>query len=176
VREPDGTGSAAMRSPESGLGVWSTKPLTGITELSGTYWPAVEVTFATAHGPVRIIAGHAVHPSLSDTTTWSSDLRTLAAAGRASNKPTIVMANLNATPWNAQFRGLASGRLHDAADLLGEGLRPTWPNWSMVPFMPLDHALIGGRLKVTSVAVQSIRDTDHRALTVTVAVPGNVAS
>jgi endonuclease/exonuclease/phosphatase (EEP) superfamily protein YafD len=81
-----------------------------------------------------------------------------------------VLTNLNATPWNAQFRWVVSGRLHDSADVLGRGLRPTWPNWSPVPLLPTDHALVAG-LGVTELSALPIEGSDHRALSVGLLVP-----
>jgi endonuclease/exonuclease/phosphatase (EEP) superfamily protein YafD len=81
-----------------------------------------------------------------------------------------VLANLNATPWHPQFRHMVSGRLHDAADVLGRGMRPTWPGWSPVPMLPTDHALVAG-LGVSTLATIAIGGTDHRALVVEVRAP-----
>ena len=53
---------------------------------------------------------------------------------------------------------------------LGRGLRPTWPNWSPVPLLPTDHALVAG-LGVTEQTSLPIDGTDHRALSVCLAVP-----
>ena len=115
------------------------------------------------------MVGHAVRPSVGDLDDWRQDLRAFGTAAKVKG-PVLVLANLNATPWHPQFRRLVSGRLHDAADVLGRGLRPTWPAWSVLPMLPTDHALVAG-LGVTGLGTVAVSGTDHRALSVEVKVP-----
>jgi len=84
----------------------------------------------------------------------------------------VLVGDLNATPWNEQFRRLqkASG-LSDAADVLGKGLRPTWPVWSPMPLSPVDHVLVGGGVGVRSVGTATVPGSNHRALVVEVTPP-----
>ncbi len=157
--------SVTTGSPEAaGLGVYSRFAVSDVHPLPGTRWPAVQGVVDTGHGSVTLIAAHVVPPTPSTAAAWATDLDVLRRDAAAVRGPVVVAGTLNATPWNPQFRALATGRLHDAADLLGRGLRPTWPSWLPLPVVPLEHVLAGGGLGVTSVGTAPIGGSDHRAL------------
>jgi endonuclease/exonuclease/phosphatase (EEP) superfamily protein YafD len=154
---------------DAGIAIYSRYPVDDVQPLVGTQWPAVRARVVVGSTPVTVVAGHSGRPAIDHLDAWRRDLRTFGAAARVKG-PVLVLANLNATPWHPQFRQLVSGRLHDAADVLGRGLRPTWPAWSAVPLLPTDHALVAG-LGVTSLGTVVISGTDHRALSVEVQLP-----
>jgi endonuclease/exonuclease/phosphatase (EEP) superfamily protein YafD len=158
-------------SPAAGLGIYSRFPIDAeqATHLAGTHWPAVVVPVTVGRTTVTLVAGHAVQPSTDHLDRWRRDLAAFRAAERIKG-PVLVLVNLNATPWNPQYRRIVSGRLHDAADVLGRGLRPTWPNWSPVPLLSTDHALVAG-LGVSELSALSVKGSDHRALSVGLRVP-----
>jgi endonuclease/exonuclease/phosphatase (EEP) superfamily protein YafD len=153
----------------AGIVVYSRYPMDKITAVPGTRWPAVRARLTVGRTPMTVVVGHAVQPSIGHLEAWSRDQRAFAAAARIRG-PVLVLANLNATPWHPQFRRVVSGRLHDAADVLGQGLWPTWPTWSVIPLLPTDHALVAG-LGVTFLGTTTLSGTDHRALTVEVQLP-----
>jgi endonuclease/exonuclease/phosphatase (EEP) superfamily protein YafD len=107
--------------------------------------------------------------------SWSGDLAALHRAGDVTG-PVTVLGGFNATPWNPQFRAAAGEGLRDAGDVLGRGICPTWPSWLGLPLLPLDHALVGGRVGVQSLLGVTIDGTDHRALLATLLVPDTAAS
>lgn len=156
-------------SPSSGLGLYSRLPVDELHPVAGTRWPAVRARVMVGRTPVTVVAGHAVRPSVHDLDTWRRDLRALEAGARVEG-PVLVLASLNATPWNPQFRRITSGRLHDAADVLGRGLRPTWPSWLGFPLLPTDHILVAG-IGVSALGTITIGETDHRALSAELLVP-----
>jgi endonuclease/exonuclease/phosphatase (EEP) superfamily protein YafD len=158
-------------SPAAGIGIYSRFPIDGkqATRLAGTHWPAVVVPVPVGRTTVTLVAGHAVQPSTGHLDRWRRDLAAFRAAERIKG-PVLVLVNLNATPWNPQYRRIVSGRLHDAADVLGRGLRPTWPTWSPVPLLSTDHALVAG-LGVSELSALSVKGSDHRALSVGLRVP-----
>jgi endonuclease/exonuclease/phosphatase (EEP) superfamily protein YafD len=156
--------------PQAGLGIWSRLPMSGFVPVAGTRWPAVRGLLDTGHGTLTVVAGHAVPPTLTTSGSWAADLTALHRA-TAGAGPVTVLGGLNGTPWNAQFRTAASGSLRDAGDVLGRGVRPTWPNWLGIPLLPLDHALVGGKVGVRALAGTTIDGTDHRGLLVTLVVP-----
>jgi endonuclease/exonuclease/phosphatase (EEP) superfamily protein YafD len=160
------TGTAA----QAGLGIWSRFAMSDFTPVTGTRWPAVRAKLETGHGKLTVVAGHVVPPTLLSSGSWSTDLAALHRAGEVPG-PVTVLGGLNGTPWNPQFRAAASDGMHDAGDVLGRGVRPTWPSWLGVPLLPLDHALVGGRVGVQSLVGVTIDGTDHRALLVGLLVP-----
>jgi endonuclease/exonuclease/phosphatase (EEP) superfamily protein YafD len=156
-------------SPAAGMVVYSRFPIDGFTRLPGTHWPAVAATVTVDTTRFTLIAGHAVQPSMDHLDLWRRDLAAFGAAARVKG-PVVVLANLNATPWHPQFRRLVEGRLHDAGDVLGRGLRPTWPSWGL-PLLPTDHALVAGGVGVEALDTTGIQGSDHRALTVSLRIP-----
>ncbi len=168
VRVPGQDG--APTDPEAGMGIWSRGELTGVREVTGTQWPAVRASVAGAH-PLTVVAGHVTAP-VHGGARWAGDLAALRAAGAAETGPLLVLANLNATPWHADFRRFGDAGLIDAADVLGSGLRPTWPSWSPLAVLPLDHALVGGGVDVAAVDTVVIGGSDHRGLIVELRLPG----
>ena len=156
-------------SPLGGIGIYSRFPVDRATPLRGTRLPAVVVRVTVGRTPVTLVAGHAVQPSTDHLDRWRHDLESFRTA-ESVRGPVLVLANLNATPWNPQFRWVVSGRLHDAADVLGRGLRPTWPTWSPFPLLATDHVLVAG-IGVTDVNALAIAGSDHRALSVGLQIP-----
>jgi endonuclease/exonuclease/phosphatase (EEP) superfamily protein YafD len=159
---------------QAGLGIWSRSTMSDITEVKGTHWPAMRATLDTGHGRLTVVAGHVAPPTPASAGSWSTDLATLHEAGDVPG-PVTVLGGLNGTPWNPQFRAAAGAGLHDAGDVLGRGIRPTWPSWLGIPLLPLDHVLVGGQVDVQSLIGATIDGTDHRALLVTLLVPDEPA-
>ena len=61
----------------------------------------------------------------------------------------------------------------DAADVVGAGLTPSWPNderW-YVPGVTLDHVLADRRVGVKAVSVHTIEGSDHRAVYAELVLP-----
>jgi endonuclease/exonuclease/phosphatase (EEP) superfamily protein YafD len=160
---------AAGTPAESGLAVYSRFDVDGIEVLGASTRPVVRAKVHVGDRTVTLVAGRARRPSTSLLDGWRADLQTLGAAADVPG-PVLLLADLEATPWNPQFRRLASGRLRDAADVLGHGLRPTWPSWSPLPLLPLDHALVAG-LGVVSVDTVDLSGAGHRGLAVELGVP-----
>ena len=156
-------------SPAAGMVIYSRFPIDGIIRLPGTHWPAVAGTVTVDNARFTLVVGHAVKPSMDHLDLWRSDLAAFGAAATIKG-PVVVLANLNATPWHPQFRRLVGGRLHDAGDVLGRGLRPTWPSWGL-PLLPTDHALVAGGVGVDDLDTTGIGGSDHRALTVALRIP-----
>ncbi|HEX2804653.1 MAG TPA: endonuclease/exonuclease/phosphatase family protein [Kineosporiaceae bacterium] len=157
------------QSPAAGIGVYSRFPIDGFTPLNDTKWPAVRATVTVEKAHFTLIAGHAVQPSVAGLDSWRRDLAAFGSAAKIKG-PVVVLVNLNATVWHAQFRHLVAGRLHDAGDVLGRGLRPTWPSWAL-PLLPTDHALVAGGVGVAALDTTGVQGSDHRALTVALEVP-----
>ena len=69
----------------------------------------------------------------------NGQLAAVAAYVRAENKPTILLGDLNATPWSPHFRRLTRKTgLH----LPAFSLRPTWPTSCLLMGIPIDHCLL----------------------------------
>jgi hypothetical protein len=158
------TGAAA-----GGIAVYSRYAVASAEPVTGTRWPAVRITLDTGRSRVALVVGRASPPG-EGTGRWRSDLRALSAAART-GWPAVLVGTLDATPGQAAFRAVTDGGLQDAAASLGRGLRPTWPSWSVLPLLPLDHVVVSGGVGVRTVGTLPVAGTAHRALVADLVVP-----
>jgi Endonuclease/Exonuclease/phosphatase family len=156
-------------STRGGLCVYSRYRVTNVEPVGGTRWPAVRITLDTGRGPVTLVAGHASPPG-EGTRRWRSDLAAFGASARLPG-PTVLAATLDASGEQPAFRRLTGTGLRDAPAVLGRGVRPTWPSWSPLPLLPLDHVLLHGGVGVRSVGTLAVAGTSHRALVADLVVP-----
>jgi endonuclease/exonuclease/phosphatase (EEP) superfamily protein YafD len=159
--------------PENGVngtGVWSGPAIDNLTPITELSRPGVAGAIESGTDQIGItvvqVDGDPLHPSSS----WRTDLGRLADRP-ATTRRGFIVGDLNATPWQPAFRRLAGSGWRDAADVVGQGLRPTWPSWSPLPIVPLDHVLVNRGVGVTSADTTNITGSDHRALVVTLVVP-----
>jgi endonuclease/exonuclease/phosphatase (EEP) superfamily protein YafD len=157
-------------SVSGSLCVYSRYPVTAVEQVDGTRWPAVRLTLDVGRGTVSVVAGRA-SPWEQGTTTWRKDLAALGAAARLPG-PAVLAGTLDANAQQPAFRRLTGSGLRDGAAVLGRGVRPTWPSWSPLPLLPLDHVLVGKGVGVRSVGTLAVAGTSHRALVADLVVPG----
>ena len=82
-------------------------------------------------------------------------------AGRA----TVLMGDLNTTPWNGHFRVLLDeSGLKDTSR--GWGVQPTWPVANILLRIPLDHCLVSDRIVVLDRRIGGDVGSDHFPLIV----------
>ena len=142
--------------------------MTRVEPLGGVSAPAVRMVLDTGGAPLTVVAGAA--STARGTGTWRADLAALGTAAGARG-PVALLGALDATAQQAAFRRLGGAGLTDAADALGRGPRPTWPSWSPIPFLPVDHVLVGGGVGVRAASTLPVAGTAHRALVTSLAVP-----
>jgi endonuclease/exonuclease/phosphatase (EEP) superfamily protein YafD len=157
VSIPAGTGA--------GTGLWSRLNVSNLKPLSGLSAPSVQGTISFGSASVQITVAALAGRPLLPGADWRSDLGDLAALPKSG--PQFIVGGLDATPWQPAFRKLTKAGWHDAADVVGQGLRPTWPAWSPLPVAPLDHVLVRGGLGVSGTTTRKVAGTDHRALVAT---------
>ena len=154
---------------QGGMCVYSRYPVANVDDVGGTRWPVVRITVDSGRGPVTVVAGRTSPPE-QGTAAWRSDLSSLAASARVPG-PTVLVGTLDANGQQPAFRRLTASGLRDAAAVAGRGVRPTWPSWSPLPLLPLDHVLVGGGVGVRSVGTLAVAGTSHRALVADLVVP-----
>lgn len=97
------------------------------------------------------------------------ELADVAAWAAAESDPTIVVGDLNVTPWSHSFRTLLrDGSLHDSSR--GRGWQPTWPDRFGPLMIPIDHALLGEGLVAVGRRTGPSLGSEHRSVEVDVAV------
>jgi len=153
-----------------GIGVWSGPKISNLQQINNLSRLAVAGVIQTDTGPVGITVVQLAGAPLHRASSWHTDLVRLAQR-TPTTTPGLIVGDLNATPWQPSFRKLTASGWTDAADVLGQGLRSTWPSWSLIPLAPLDHVLVSRGLGVSSADTPRVGGSDHRALIVTVVLP-----
>ncbi len=93
-------------------------------------------------------------------------LEQAAALARTQPDATILLGDLNLTPYAPAFARLVSeSGLQDA--LAGEAWRPTWQAGFWPLALPIDHVLVPRRSCVTGHEIGGYVGSDHRPLQVT---------
>ena len=154
----------------NGTGVWSGPKIDNLTPITELSKPGVDGVIESGLEPIGITVVQMDGDPLRPSGHWHADLARLAKRQPATANGFIV-GDLDATPWQPAFRKLTASGWRDAADVVGQGLRPTWPSWSPLPIAPLDHVLVRGGVGVTSADTTNIAGSDHRALIVTLVLP-----
>jgi endonuclease/exonuclease/phosphatase family metal-dependent hydrolase len=106
---------------------------------------------------VRVVAVHPLPPvSEANVASWRSSLRGLPSVD-GSGPLTILAGDFNATLDHRELRAVIGRGYRDAADVVGAGLRPTWPDGRSRPPIAIDHVLADRRLAVRRFAVHDLR-------------------
>ena len=157
----------------AGNGLWSRSPLEPLPRRWGFGHPPVAATMDLDGRPVFVAAVHAVSPYPDDTARWSAELDELAEWLGEVDGLAVVAGDFNATFDHPQFRDVLASGFRDAAEQAGAGFLPTFPaNRRRLPLLiTIDHVLVNGGIVATDVRRETIADTDHEALVVTLAVP-----
>jgi endonuclease/exonuclease/phosphatase (EEP) superfamily protein YafD len=147
------------------------------TELSARRFPAdgppVLITrFKIRDLPVTFVLVH-VHTPFAGS-VHERELRALAAARPRLGSRLIVCGDFNTVPWAAQFRDFSrSARLTDV--FRGDWHGYSWPSWSRLLGVPLDHCLISSGLAVRGRHLGPSIGSDHFPLVLDVAILGKPA-
>lgn len=157
----------------AGSGIFSSRPLTrldGLFQAIGHNMPAAELTMPDG-ARLQIVDVHTLPPLGRQTVLWTAGLRALPSAP-SSGPFRILAGDFNASLDHAEMRGLIARGYHDAADITGKGLIPTWPaNKRVPPLITIDHVLTDRRVAVERYNVYDIPGTDHRAVLAHLSVP-----
>jgi endonuclease/exonuclease/phosphatase (EEP) superfamily protein YafD len=165
----------ALGEGTHGTALYARSPLRTLDGLSGSLndqaRALVAVPGATA---VELTAVHPLAPaSAGREERWRADMRALPAATRAGLR--ILAGDFNATLDHAELRRLIDTGYDDAADAVGDGLRPTWPVGRLLPPVTIDHVLADRRCGVRRVTVRTMPGSDHRALIAELLIPRQTA-
>ncbi|MGW0810180.1 endonuclease/exonuclease/phosphatase family protein [Nonomuraea sp. NPDC002799] len=149
----------------TGSGIFAKHPVTERTGLFtpiGHNMPAATMTLPGG-GTVEIVAIHPNPPLGRMTEEWNAALRALPPP--AEDTIRVLAGDFNASLDHRAFRDLLARGYVDAADQVGRGLIPTWPNFRPIPpIISIDHVLADRRVAVRRVEVLNVPRTDHRAV------------
>jgi endonuclease/exonuclease/phosphatase (EEP) superfamily protein YafD len=153
-----------------GTGLWARPDIEITTPITGLSRAGIDGLIDAGQTKVGISVVHLAGTPLRPGSAWHSDLNELADRTPPA-KDSFIVGDLNAGPWQPAFRRLTGSKWRDAADVVGQGLRPTWPSWSPLPIAPVDHVLTSPGLGVAGADTTNIAGSTHRALIVTLILP-----
>lgn len=152
----------------SGIAVWS-KWAMRVDDPLPTELDSIDVTVAGPDGDVRVVGVHMPTP-ISDFAAWRRDHELAVDIARTTDRPTLLIGDLNTSYWHPDFRDMLDAGWVDAHIALGDGFSTSWPTtWIVPPFVRLDRALTTGGLVSTDVDDVEIPGSDHHGIVVSVA-------
>lgn len=157
-----------------GMAVWSRHPLADVEWLTLDMRPTLIATVCPpGAAPVRIVLAHNNPPTTrAGLRNWEPSMVAIHGAATTPGPPTMIVADLNASRWHPPFRRLLARGWRDAHEAAGRGLSVSWRTNGPcpIPFVRLDHALLGDGLDLVAIRDVDVPGSDHRAFVVTVAV------
>jgi len=153
---------AVPREDNFGIGVYSKQPITATAETLGRAGvPSLRCETRLRGRTAVLWATHPIPPIAGkDWTLWKEQLTNLGDRIAAEKDPTILVGDLNSTPWCETFRRVRGGRLTDAA--LGRGLRGTFPvAWPSFMRVPIDNFLHSREFGATRREILPSIGSDH---------------
>ncbi|MBF8192693.1 endonuclease/exonuclease/phosphatase family protein [Nonomuraea sp. K274] len=149
----------------TGSGIFAKHPVTALEGLFtpiGHNMPAATL-WTPGGGKVEIVAVHPNPPLGRMAEEWYAALRALPPASESAIR--VLAGDFNASIDHRAMRELLDRGYVDAADQVGKGLVPTWPNFRPIPpVIAIDHILADRRVGVRRVEVVDVPRTDHRGV------------
>lgn len=157
--------SAKPRSDNFGIGLFSKLP---IIEAKTAYIgdgevPSILATIETHSSELRIIATHPPPPAGAEYSQMRNSQLEELASHIPQSTPTLLLGDLNTTPWNYYFkRLLKDSGLIDSSQ--GRGAQATWPSNNPLLLIPLDHCLHSDDIFVINKKIGGNAGSDHYSL------------
>ena len=162
---------ATRFSEKFGNAIWSRWPLVRRDPLATKEQPRADVEVPDSI-PIEVVSVHPTAPiHRSDMKLWERDYRYLPTAFSA-DIPIVLAGDFNATLDHDNLRDLIGTGYRDAAEVLGDGLVPTWP--SKIEFPPpvtIDHVLAEKGISVSEYDVVQLPGSDHKAVFAEILLP-----
>ncbi len=162
-----------------GSAILSRLPLTDGRAFDVAGSPMTRADISTTTGIVRLINVHTVAPlEESQVIRWHAQLDLLAQLKPPEGGALVMAGDFNATLDHAPMNALVAGGMRDAFSEAGHGIGATWPQASgpMPALMRLDHVLVSETVVVMNAEVQANPGSDHRRLSVYLALPTETTS
>ncbi|MFI9593190.1 endonuclease/exonuclease/phosphatase family protein [Nonomuraea sp. NPDC052265] len=138
------------------------RPLRGLFTPIGHNMPAATLSLP-AGGKVEVVAVHPNPPLGPMVDQWNASLKALPSPSPSVIR--VLAGDFNASLDHRAFRDLLARGYVDAADQVGKGLVPTWPNGrAMPPIITIDHVLADRRVGVARTEILDVPGTDHRGV------------
>lgn len=147
------------RSGPFGLALLSRYPLVDPQDLQDEEGiPRIQATMRWQGQPVTVTAVHPMPPlSAHYHHARNAQLRTAAREAEVSGHPSLLLGDLNASPWSAGMLGPS-----DTGYRRATGLWPTWPaELRGLVGIPIDQVLVSGHWAVVGAGTGPVLDSDH---------------
>ena len=156
------------RSDPFGIALYSRYPIfePEVLAFGPDELPTLEGQLLIEGQVVRIQATHAVPPiGFRGIRQRNAQLRWLAQRFDSNRLPTILLGDLNTTPWSQTFR-----QFIDRSGLVNQppGFFPTWPAPLSPVGLPIDHCLVTASLRVHSKQTGPPLGSDHSPIIINV--------
>lgn len=134
--------------------------------------PAIVATITVGERPFILIGAHPWPPVSAELAEGRNEqLRALANRVRQSQRPLLVLGDLNLSPWSPWFsRLLADSGLRDSRR--GRGIQPSWPAGWWPLWIPIDHALFSEDIRIRQREIGPAIGSDHYPVIVDFQVSG----
>lgn len=157
------------RRDNFGIALYYRGALDGAVMPVGAERPSVVATLQHDGASVQLILTHPTPPMTSGARTASAASSTRSPRWRIAAVPTVVLGDLNATPWSRPFqRLLARGGLR--ASRAGFGVQASFPAGLAILRIPIDHVLVSAGIGVRERRIERDVGSDHLPVYVELAV------
>jgi endonuclease/exonuclease/phosphatase (EEP) superfamily protein YafD len=157
----------SIRTDNFGIGVYTRLTVRGarVHHFGNDPTPAVVASMALDDAPLTVIAVHPT-PPVGDWALRRRNAVLLEAAQYATSIGTdaIVAGDFNATPWTPVFPAMLAKGLADSR--AGFGLQRSWPDYSWILRVPIDHVLTTSGLVTLDRRIGEAEGSDHRPVVV----------
>ena len=156
-----------------GIALFSRLPLTNskVIELGKAGVPSIATTISVGGQKVFLLGTHPLPPGSAQYARLRNEqLKEIAALIRRSSTASIVVGDLNCTPWSPYFTDL----LHDGGlktTTQKHGLFGSWPAWMPFGRIPLDHCLVSPTIWIIDKRVGPPVGSDHLPLVLELQIP-----
>lgn len=150
------------REDNFGIGLFSKRPLleSKIIYIGDAEVPSIIARIDSSTSDICVIATHPLPPRNAEYTRARNNQLAAIPAHIPTNIPTILLGDLNVTSWNYNFiRLLRQSGLKDGSR--GMGFQPTWPNFSPLFRIPIDHCLHSAEITVINKQIGPDVGSDH---------------
>ncbi|HMG23539.1 MAG TPA: endonuclease/exonuclease/phosphatase family protein, partial [Kofleriaceae bacterium] len=143
---------------------------TGAAEYLGRLLPSAVGELSIGGARLHVLLVHPPPPVSGEALAMQLDQVAAIAARAASSAPTIVLGDLNATPWSRPFAALRDGSgLCDSR--AGFGIQASYPAASAVLRIPIDHLLASCSIGVRDRRIGRDVGSDHLPVLLELVVP-----
>ena len=151
------------RDDNFGIALFSKFPFTQaqVEHIGEAEVPSIVAEIETRQGKFALLATHPLPPAGREYSRLRNDqLAQLPRWVHRAASPLLLLGDLNVSPWSSHFRRLLSeSGLRDS--LQGRGVHPTWPTFSPLMLIPIDHCLYSPGIEIVKRQTGPYVGSDH---------------